>query len=63
MNTSSIAEEVETRIHPRISEIKVGAVSLLRAYKQIFSDPRLALLSHFFLPKIQVVWDFNDGLT
>ena len=54
MNTSSIAEEVETRIHPRISEIKVGAVSLLRAYKQIFSDPRLVLLSHFFFPRFRL---------
>lgn len=53
MNTSSIAE-LETRIHPRISEIKVGAVSLLRAFKQIFSDPRLVLLSHLFFPRFRL---------
>ena len=54
MNTSSIAEELETRIHPKISEIKVGAISLLRVYKQIFSDPRLVLLSHCFFPRFSL---------
>ena len=52
MNTSSIAEELEAKVHPKISEIKVRTISLLRVYKHIFSDPMLILLSEFFLSEI-----------
>lgn len=63
MNTCSTAEELEAKVHPTISEIKVRTISLLRVYKHISSDPMLVLLSDFFLSEIQVVCDFNEGLT
>lgn len=62
MSTYSLAEEPTTMIHAKISEINVRSFHF-SVHEHIFTDPLLVLLSAFFLPEIQIVCDFSEGLT
>lgn len=54
MSTSRIAEELETTIHSKISEINGRIISLLRVYEHLFSDPLLIVLPAFLSLRLKL---------
>lgn len=55
VSTSGIADELETKVHPKVPERNIRTISLLRVYEHVFSVPMFVGLRGFFFMRFRLL--------